>query len=158
MAIDPDVADKLDKLIELGCLANFNQWGDGTVRVDLAYVETPDWDAIYAVLDTLKDKLIWLDASRQNYPESFYQKLAGYTELERLHLERSNVTDAHLEQIAKLTKLKYLNIHSTQITDNVSALAKLPKLESLYIYQTKISNLGIQRLKSANPELKVIGN
>jgi len=157
MKIDPEVDKKLDQLIKLGCLADFNQWGDGTVRVDLGYVEDPDWDAIFATLDTLKDKLVWLDASRQNYPESFYQRLPNYSLLERLHLERSNVTDAHLEQIAKLSKLKYLNLHSTKITDNVTTLAKIPELESLYIYQTDITNSGIQQLKKANPMLKIIG-
>ena len=157
MIIDADIDEKLDALIKLGCLANFNQWADGTVRVDIAYVENPDWDAIFEILDTLKDKLVWLDASRQNYPESFYEKLPSYTQLTRLHLEKSNVTDAHLAQIAKLKKLKYLNLYSTKITDNVSKLANIPNLESLYIYQTEITTNGIRSLTKANPKLKVIG-
>ncbi len=80
--------------------------------------------------------------------------LAKLTALEHLDLGGTGVTD--LRPLAKLTALKHLFLHGTGVTD-LRPLAKLTALEHLDLNGTDMSKNEVAALRSALPELSVLG-
>ena len=140
-----------------GVKAEYNAWGDESVRVDLGVVEPGQLDTALKALEAFGSKLSWLDASHLELPEGFFQLLQQFSNLQRLHLDGSNVTDAQLEQLSQLPKLAYLNLYNTQISDQgAAALKNCANLQKVYLSATKVTTKGIRALKDSKPELTLV--
>jgi mono/diheme cytochrome c family protein len=147
----------ITKIGATGAKAEYNAWGDDSVRVDLSVAEPGQLETALKELKTFRSKLAWLDASNLELPESFYQELTEYQNLQRLHLDGTNVTDAQLQQLSNLPKLTYLNLYNTKIGDQgAAALKACTHLQQVYLTATEVTSKGITELKTSNPELELI--
>jgi len=87
------------------------------------------------------------------------EKLAGLKKLERLDLSRTPVNAAGLEALAALPKLWELRLALAKGIDD-SAVAELIKMKALRVVMlegTRITADGVARLRSARPDLELIG-
>lgn len=154
---DLDTDQLIEQISQTGVKAEYNAWGDESVRIDLGVVTPGELDQAIAALSSFREKLTWLDCSQLELPESFIQQLANFQNLERLHLDGSNVTDSQLTYLSQLPKLSYLNLYNTRISDQgLTALHNCTNLKKLFLSQTAATRAGITQLKSHLPELEVI--
>jgi mono/diheme cytochrome c family protein/uncharacterized membrane protein len=150
--------DKLINQINLtGAKAEYNAWGDDSLRVDLGVVNDGQLNLAISQLNNLKDKLTWLDCSELNLSQAFLNEIQQLSNLQRLHLDGSNISDEQLNALSQLPKLNYLNLYNTQITDaGLLALQNCSNLQKIFLSQTNVSSEGIAQLKKALPKLEVI--
>ena len=147
----------IDAINETRAKAEYNAWGDNSVRVDLSVADKEQLKDAFKSLEDFGDQLAWLDCSRLELKGSFFNDLSQYTNLQRLHLDNSNVSDDDLESLHQLPKLNYLNLYSTEITDKgIEHLQACSSLEKVFLMETKVTKEGVAQLKAANPTLKVI--
>ena len=86
------------------------------------------------------------------------ENLQGMVHLENLDLSGTKITDAGLTYLSGMTKMQYLYVQSTNITDaGLTHLERLTQLEQLVLLNCEqITDIGIQKLKDALPQCKVI--
>lgn len=154
---DEQTAKLIDQLNATGAKAEYNSWDDARVRVDLSFTDEDKLEAAISQLGAFGDKLIWLDAGGLKLPEAFYQQLLQFSNLERLHLDRSNVTEMDLKGLVGSSKLSYLNLFDTEISDSsLEVLLKLPNLEKVFLTDTKVTKAGVDKLVKEKSTLEVI--
>lgn len=137
--------------------AEYNAWGDNSVRVDMSVSDKDKLKDTIKALEDFGDRLAWLDCGYLELKSSFYKDLPQYTNLQRLHLDYSNVKDDDLKSLSELPKLNYLNLYSTEITDEgIDHLKACKSLEKVFLMETKVTKEGVAQLKAANPQLIVI--
>jgi mono/diheme cytochrome c family protein len=150
--------DALIKLINAtGAKAEYNAWSDQSVRIDLGVVDPGQLNSAINQLNQFDQKLTWLDCSDLELPERFFTVVQQLQDLERLHLNGTNISDEQLKVLSKLAKIRYLNLYNTTISDaGLRILQNFSNLEKVYLSQTKVSNQGIAQLQRVNPDLHVI--
>lgn len=147
----------IEQISATGVKAEYNAWNDLRVRIDLGVVDPGQLEAAVQQLKAFGDKLIWIDASKLELPDSFYHQLSHFKNLERLHLDGSNVSDANLASIAQLPKLSYLNLYNSQVSDaGLKHLQDKANLERIFLTNTQTSKAGIEALQSAQSDLEII--
>ncbi|MFQ3225500.1 MAG: mono/diheme cytochrome c family protein [Lentimonas sp.] len=156
---DTNTDEWIEQINTTGVKAEYNAWGDESIRVDLGVVEPGQIDEVLQQLAHITDQLTWLDCSQLTLPADFFDQLTKFTNLQRLHLDGTDVTDAQLKQLSQLPTLSYLNLYDTQISDaGLASLIDSPSLQKVYLSQTQVTTKGIARLKQARPELELIHN
>ena len=147
----------IEQLNRTGAKAEYNAWGDNSVRVDLGVVDAGQLPAALQQLQRFGHTLSWIDASNLELPHEFYPLLQSFPRLERLHLDSSSVTDDDLAVLQKLPELNYLNLYNSQISDTgLQHLQACRNLKRLYLTNTQVTSDGIQALQQALPELKIV--
>ena len=156
---DTNTDEWIEQINTTGVKAEYNAWGDESIRVDLGVVEAGQLDQALQQLTEATDKLTWLDCSQLTLPTDFFDQLTQFSKLQRLHLDGTDVTDAQLKQLSQLPELSYLNLYNTQISDAaLVTLQDYPSLKKVFVSQTKVSKKGIAQLKQARPDLELIHN
>ncbi len=154
---NPSTDKHLAAISATGVKAEYNAWGDDSVRIDLAVVHPGQLEKAIEALRQFGPELVWIDSSNLDLPDEFFNALNRFEQLQRLHLDGTNVTDAQLKQIAKLEKLQYLNLYNTAITDQaIPALGTLPSLQKIYLGATQVTEPAIKQLRQANPALQIV--
>jgi mono/diheme cytochrome c family protein len=154
---DADTDRLISKLGASGVKAEYNAWDDDSIRVDLGVVDPGQLETALRELQAFGPKLTWLDASNLKLPDTFFSQITHHQNLQRLHLDGTNVTDAQLEQLSKLPKLNYLNLYNTKISDQgLVSLKKCAALQQVYLSATKVTTSGINNLQSAHPGAQLI--
>ncbi|MGC6455002.1 MAG: c-type cytochrome domain-containing protein [Coraliomargaritaceae bacterium] len=150
--------DALLKAISaFGVKAEYNAWGDDSVRIDLAVVHPGKLESALGALSNFRTELTWLDSSNLELPEPFLNDLSRFAKLQRLHLDGTNINDAQLKQIGSLKELQYLNLFNTGITDqSVPTLRALPSLRKVYLGSTAITQSAVDSLRQARPNLEIV--
>lgn len=147
----------IDAINETRAKAEYNAWGDNSVRVDLSVADKDKLKEAITGLKDLGDRLAWIDCSHLELSESFYKNISQYKNLERLHLDYSNVSNEDLKSLSDLPKLNYLNLYSTKISDEgIAALIACKSLKKVFLGSTKVTKAGVEKLQAANPELTII--
>ncbi|MEO0795221.1 MAG: c-type cytochrome domain-containing protein [Verrucomicrobiota bacterium] len=142
---------------QTGAKAEYNAWGDGSVRVDLGVVFPEQLGTALQAIGSLKSELIWLDCSKLKLPNGFFNGVTRFENLERLHLDGTNVTDTDLAALGQLPKLKYLNLYDTQVSDQgLATIEQLYGLEKLFLSGTKVSEPAVESLRRNRPEIDVV--
>lgn len=145
------------KINETGAKAEYNAWGDESVRVDLGVVDKAEFEQALKAIKPLGNNLKWLDCSNLELPNNFFEQLKHFKQLQRLHLDGTNVNDANLKQLLSLSELNYLNLYNTNITDQgIASLKQHPGLEKIFLTDTKVTPKGVESLQESNEELEVI--
>tara|TARA_R110002095_G_scaffold89232_4_gene77872 strand:+ start:1265 stop:2878 length:1614 start_codon:yes stop_codon:yes gene_type:complete len=129
-----------------------------------------------------KGEVVALDLTGISLLEPHLPAIGTLPSLESLTLHKTNLTDGGLKTIGRLLNLKYLSMGRTQITSDglrhlkglkkikglringnkgigdsgVGHLTEMKKLTVLQINNTSISEAGIQKLKRALPNCKII--
>lgn len=147
----------IDAMNASGAKAEYNAWDDPRIRVDLSFTDAEQLENTLQNLDTVVERIIWLDLSSLEIPETFFERLPQFKNLERLHLDGTNISDAQLMQLSSLTQLNYLNLFDTQISNaSIPTLGQFPKLKKVFLAQTSVTKAGAQSLAKMQPELEVI--
>ena len=82
--------------------------------------------------------------------------LKAFTQLERLHLERTSLTGTTLAELKALSQLNYLNLCSTRVTDeSVSALVEISSLRQIYLFGSHVTPRGVASLRSKLPRCEI---
>lgn len=88
------------------------------------------------------------------------KELSNLRLLERLDVGYSNgrITDTGATHLSKMVKLQYLNIYDSSISDKSlgETLALLKDLRSVELTKSRVSDQGIQALKTTNPNCQVL--
>lgn len=134
------------------------------------------WDALPPL-----PQVQWFDASRTAITDASVQRLiGGARQLDQLSLEASKITPAIGRLIAEATDLRELDLSWTAIDDSVveslekcplletvwltgtpitdeavKVLAALPNLKTVDVQRTRLSEAGVQRLKTSRPDLEI---
>lgn len=140
-----------------GVKAEYNAWGDDSVRIDLAVVYPDQLEGALQALRQFNNELTWLDSSNLELPEPFFSDLSRFANLQRLHLDGTNINDAQLKQVSSLKNLQYLNLFNTGITDqSIATLRALPQLRKVYLGSTAVTDPAVEALRKARPELEIV--
>ena len=140
-----------------GAKAEYNACSDQSVRIDLGVVDPWQLNSAINQLNQFDQKITWLDCSDLELPERFFTVVQQLKDLERLHLNGTNISDEQLKVFSKLAKIRYLNLYNTTISDaGLRILQNFSNLEKVYLSQTKVSNQGIAQLQRAKPSLHII--
>jgi len=82
--------------------------------------------------------------------------LDGLSQLCILHLYYTKVTDTGVAQLAKVRGLTHLSLSGTAITDeSLATIANMEKLAHLSLLETRVTKQGVEKLKSARPDISV---
>ncbi len=154
---DANTDELIEALNHTGVKAEYNAWGDESIRIDLGVVEPGQLDHAINQLVAFGDKLTWLDCSQLELPEGFFDQLTKFKKLQRLHLDGTDVTDEQLAALSQLPNLSYLNLYNTRISDTgLATLQDYPSLQKVFLSQTQVTSEGITQLKQASPDLELI--
>ena len=154
---DADTDKLIEQISTTGVKAEYNAWGDESIRIDLGVVEPGQLDHAIKQLSSFSEKLVWIDCSGLKLPQDFYPMLQQFTKLKRLHLDGTDVSDKQLKTLSQLPALSYLNLYNTKISDaGLSALHDSPNLQKVFLSRTQVTDRGIAELKKAKPSLEAI--
>ena len=154
---DARTDELITQMASTGVKAEYNAWGDQSVRVDLGVVDPGQLEEAIQQLNSFGNKLAWLDCSELELPQGFFKQLQQFKNLQRLHLDGSNVSDEQLTALSQLPELSYLNLYNTNISDaGLTTLKSIPNLQKVFLSQTQVTAEGIAKLKQAKPALDVI--
>jgi len=149
-------AKALEKLNQAGAVAIPLAANTNVVSVNFSMAGAKVNDAALDDLKPLAAQLVWLNLGGTAVTDGGLKALAGFKNLQRLHLERTAIGDDGLQHLAGLTELRYLNVYGTKVTDKgLAALKGLKKLQSLYVWQTAVSEAGAKDLNGALATLKI---
>lgn len=113
-------------------------------------------DADVAALAPLRERIAILSLGRTKVTDAVGARLAGMPHLVRLDLRETKFGDAGMRALGALPELRELNLFGTLVSDNaVDALAALPQLASLRLWQSKATEAGVAKLRTARPGLEV---
>lgn len=147
----------IEQINQTGAKAEYNVWGDESVRVTLSYTYHGQEAAAWQQLQQFGNHLAWLDCGKLQLPQGFSQELSNYPSIQRLHLDSSDLSDSDLQAISQLPQLSYLNLYNTGITNTgITALQQSQNLQTLILSETKVTLHGVQQLQASKPDLKII--
>ena len=154
---DADTDLLIEQISRTGVKAEYNAWGDESIRIDLGVVGPGQLNQAIQQLSGFRNKLTWLDCSELALSSDFFQQLEQCINLQRLHLNGTNVTDKQLDTLSQLADLNYLNLYNTQISDaGLESLHASSSLRKIFLSQTQVTANGITELKKSLPELEVV--
>lgn len=154
---DADTDQLIEQISRTGVKAEYNAWGDESIRIDLGVVGPGQLNQAIQQLSGFRNKLTWLDCSELALSSDFFQQLEQCINLQRLHLNGTNVTDKQLDTLSQLADLNYLNLYNTQISDaGLESLHASSSLRKIFLSQTQVTANGITELKKSLPELEVV--
>lgn len=150
----PD-AKAVEALKKVGLLVLPISSGSNLLEINAVNVGTLT-DAQIALLEPLKEQIIWLKLGDTKITDQAAGTIAKLKNLQKLHLGNTTISDATVRQIKALPYLEYLNLVNTQVTDvGIKELISTKSLLSLHVWQSKVTEAGVTALKQAKPNLEV---
>jgi len=130
--------------------------GSEAIEVNFSLLGPEIADDNLALLTGLEDTLIRLNLAGTSITDDGLAALSRFTQIRRLHLERTAIGDRGVESIASLPELDYLNLYGTLITDAaLETLQRAPKLRELYLWRSGVSAQGVAQFRLACPNVTV---
>jgi len=156
---DPFLQDIITALRDRGWAADYVPWDTNRLLIDVSATDTPEMETFAEATRPLAPKLVWLNGSNHRWPTDFFELLPAFTELQRLHLAKTNITDQDLMVLLALPKLEYLNLNQTAITpQGLATLAsRHPSLKRVYLFGTNLSPATIRKFQEEFPTISFIG-
>jgi uncharacterized membrane protein/mono/diheme cytochrome c family protein len=110
-------------------------------------------DKDLALLEQVKEQLIWLKLGNTNISDASLNRVSKLTGLAKLYLENTAISDKGIEQLKSLTQLQYLNITGTRATANgLMQLKELKKLQQIFLYNSGVTGRDYANIKTAFPK------
>ena len=129
----------------------------GWLDVNAGHTKNGLTDAHLPLLAKIGPSVAFLDLANSGITDRQLKMLSDFTNLQRLHLERTPITDAGLSALSSCQHLSYVNVYGTAITDaGLAALRPLKQLDELYVWQSKVTPAGVAALKKDLPDLTII--
>ena len=128
----------------------------GPVRKSL-YDPTPaDWDTIDSPASVTILEVMNFPGDKNLIDDKALQKLQQFKQLRTLMIASPLVTNKGMNQIVELKTLEALIVYYGEINDDgLLELRRLPKLRTVGIYGTKVTPIGVDRLKEKLPNIKI---
>lgn len=102
-------------------------------------------------------ELVMLYLSHNAITDQGIEHVVQLQRLKALQLSGTRIGDPSVVRLSELTDLEYLGLDKTQVTDaSLSYLGRLKKLKYLNLSGTKITHEGLQKLKTALPNCKIV--
>lgn len=113
---------------------------------------------MFEVLYPIKDQIAGFRITNLVLNKDAMRSLFGFKNVEILQLPNTHLTDELVGLILQLPKLQQLNLYGNPVTDQTAlALHNLFSLKKLYVWQTNISQLALNELQKARPQLQIEG-
>ena len=129
----------------------------GWLDVNAGHTKNGITDAHLPLLAKIGPAVAFLDLANSGITDRQLKMLSDFTNLQRLHLERTPITDVGLSAVASCQHLNYVNVYGTAITDaGLASLRSLKQLDELYVWQSKVTPAGVATLKNDLPDLTII--
>lgn len=113
--------------------------------VEIKFNGKQDQKPNLAILQTVKEQLVWLQLTNCGITDEDLKTIGGLTNLYKLNLNRNAITDKGIAELTSLAKLEYLNVYGTSITEkSLPLLNNLPSLKKLYVWETAIDTSLLQ--------------
>jgi hypothetical protein len=131
--------------------------GENLAWLSVSFAGKKDLDA--AKMDLLKKvgkQVVQLDLSHSNADDRLLAVLKNLPHLTRLNLSSTAVTGEGLKNLAGLQFLDYLNLTNTFVGNEAAeTLAKMPALRSLFVWNSRLSPVGLERIRAQLPNLSI---
>lgn len=102
----------------------------------------------------VKEQLVSLNVSKMPVKDADLGIISGFTNLEVLNLNNTDITGKGLSQMSSMPKLRSLSLSGTQIDiEALKTLAKNQSLQEVYIWNTGISVTDVEALKKSFPNV-----
>lgn len=108
------------------------------------------------LLEKIKMQSVHFDAAHSNLNDSLLNFAGNFSNLTRLNLSNTAVTDVGLKEMGDMPYLDYLNLSGTAVDDGaVAAILQFPKLRNLFVWNSKMTPIGLERIKAGLPQLHI---
>lgn len=102
-------------------------------------------------------ELVMLYLSHNAITDQGVEHIVQLRRLKALQLSGTRIGDPSVVRLSELVELEFLGLDKTQVTDaSLSYLERLKKLKYLNLSGTKITHEGLQKLKTALPNCKIV--
>jgi uncharacterized membrane protein len=157
ITVDPVDQSVLDEFRANGITALTISQKSPLIEIRMAGVETIEKEKI-ELLKKAKDQIVIIDFQASGITNAHLKEIASFPNLIHLSLQQTNISNEGIMNLKDLKYLQHLNVHSTRISDgSLTDLMALDQLRSLYLWNTNFSPEGIEKLKSARPNLDLGG-
>ena len=110
------------------------------------------------LLTQLKDHVIWLNLSNCQLKDELLSFLSQFPNLTRLRIQNNKLTDKCIIYTKDIKNLRELNVYGTEVTDaSFNIFSKMKNLEKIFLWNSKVTPIGIQKFKTQNPTIEIIG-
>ena len=146
---------RLERELGIKLVPVSRQPGDGLI-LRARGVEHRFGDAELAKLAPLAPFIVQAELAGTRITDQGLVTLKSFTQLERLHLERTAITGSTVNELKALARLNYLNLCSTGVSDDqLPALAELPSLRRVYLFGSRVSLRGVETLRAKLPRCEI---
>ena len=108
-------------------------------------------------LSGIQNNISHLDLSRTKVTDQVMGAVKKMKHLTWLGLRSTAVTNQGVKQLKSMQFLRYLNLSGSKVTDSaMKDLAVLKDLEEIYLWNSEVTDKGVESLRKALPEAKII--
>jgi hypothetical protein len=108
-------------------------------------------------LSGIQNNISHLDLSRTKVTDSVMGNVKKMKHLTWLGLRSTEITNQGVKQLKGMQFLRYLNLSGTKVSDGVvKDLSQMKDLEEIYLWNSEVSEKGIESLRKALPDAKII--
>ena len=129
----------------------------GSPALTIRHFGQKDFDpASLKELSVISEQTVDLDLSHMPVEDKDLEELNGFTNLEKLNLNFTNIQGPGIENLTGLKNLSVLSLTGNQLNEEgLTALAKLKGLKNLYLWNTGIAEEQISALQKSLPTCQV---
>ena len=125
--------------------------GSNLLMVDFRGVADKTNDVTLKKLLPLKQQVAWLNLAGSTVTDSGMATLAGFTNLNQLHIEKTAVGDSGVTKLKASANLEYLNVYQTQVSDKgLGSLKGMKNLKRLFVWGSKVTADGAKKFAAEN--------
>lgn len=140
-----------------GALVSLLSTRHSMVRAEFSSGPTLIKDDAIGALSGIKNNVSHLDLSRTSVTDSVLGEVKKFSNLTWLNLKDTSISDRGIKNLSKMPYLTYLNLVSSKVTDeSIESISSIKTLEEIYLWNSKVSKRGLQDLKKALPNAKII--
>jgi hypothetical protein len=108
-------------------------------------------------LSGIQNNISHLDLSRTKVTDQVLGAIKKMKHLTWLGLRNTAVTNQGVKQLKSMQFLRYLNLSGSKVTDGaMKDLSAMKNLEEIYLWNSEVTDKGVESLRKALPEAKII--
>ena len=155
VTMDAAPASVIDELVAAGVDVEPLSETDPRLSVSLQFAPDDVGEPLL-LLTRVAPHVAWLDLKGRTLSDAEWSKLGRFENLERLHLEQTNVEDSHLKLLGEARVLEYVNLYDTNVGDaGLAHLSGLAALREVYSWGSNVSDEGVARFLEDNPGVRI---
>jgi uncharacterized membrane protein len=129
---------------------------EGSNLVSVNFVNVKDVnEAMIRDLNAMNQQITALKFTGLPVTDQVLKNISPLPNLEKIHLEKTNISDAGVAELNKFPSLETVNLYGTNISDDGLKTLANNNLKKINLWNTKVSQQGIRSLVSKHPDLEV---